>query len=44
MVPAAALGYRTVFIDRHGEPLVSSPTRVLPDLAGLPRAIAGLEG
>jgi 2-haloacid dehalogenase len=44
MVPAAALGYRTVFIDRHGEPLVSSPTRVLHDLAGLPRAIAGIDG
>ena len=43
MVPAAALGYRTVFIDRHGEPLVSSPTRVLRDLAGLPGAIAELE-
>jgi 2-haloacid dehalogenase len=43
MVPAAALGYRTVFIDRHGEPLVSSPTRVLRDLAALPEAIAELE-
>ncbi|MDQ6858931.1 MAG: HAD hydrolase-like protein [Chloroflexota bacterium] len=43
MVPAAALGYRTVFIDRHGEPLVSSPTRVLRDLAGLPEAVAELE-
>jgi 2-haloalkanoic acid dehalogenase type II len=44
MVPGAALGYRTVFIDRHGEPLVSSPTRVLRDLAGLPGAIDELEG
>jgi 2-haloalkanoic acid dehalogenase type II len=44
MVPGAALGYRTVFIDRHGEPLTSSPTRVLRDLAGLPRAIDELEG
>ena len=44
MVPAAALGYRTVFIDRHGEPLVSSPTRVLRDLSGLPAAVAALEG
>lgn len=43
MVPAAALGYRTVFIDRHGEALTSSPTRVLRTLAGLPRAIAELE-
>jgi 2-haloacid dehalogenase len=43
MVPAAALGYRTVFIDRHGEALVSSPTRVLRDLSQLPRAIADLE-
>ena len=43
MVPAAGLGYRTVFIDRHGEALTSSPTRVLRNLAGLPRAIAELE-
>ena len=43
MVPAAALGYRTVFIDRHGETLVSRPTRVLRDLADLPRTIADLE-
>jgi 2-haloacid dehalogenase len=43
MAPAAALGYRTVFIDRHAEPLTSAPTRVLRDLAGLPRAIALLE-
>ena len=42
MVPAAALGYRTVFIDRHGEALVSTPTRVLPDLSGLPPTIADL--
>ena len=43
MVPGAALGYRTVFIDRHGEALVSAPTRVLRNLAGLPQSIAGLE-
>ena len=43
MVPAAALGYRTVFIDRHGEPLLSTPTRVLRDLAPLARTIAELE-
>ena len=43
MVPGAALGYRTIFIDRHGEPLTSSPTRVLRDLAALPTTIADLE-
>jgi 2-haloalkanoic acid dehalogenase type II len=43
MVPAAALGYRTVFIDRHGEPLETTPTRVLHDLSDLPRTIAELE-
>jgi 2-haloalkanoic acid dehalogenase type II len=43
IVPAAMLGYRTVFIDRHGEPLTSSPTRVLRDLSALPEAIAELE-
>lgn len=44
MIPAARLGYRTVFIDRHAEALVSAPTRVLRDLSGLPHAIAGLDG
>jgi len=39
MRPAAALGYRTVFIDRHGERLETSPTRVLRDLAPLPDTI-----
>lgn len=43
MVPGTALGYRTVFIDRHAEPLVSSPTRVLPDLSGLSATISELE-
>jgi 2-haloacid dehalogenase len=43
MVPGAALGYRTVFIDRHAEPLVSSPTRVLRDLVGLPTTMAELD-
>jgi len=43
MVPAAALGFRTVFIDRHGERLTTAPTRVLRDLTGLPGIIAGLE-
>jgi 2-haloacid dehalogenase len=43
MVPASALGYRTVFINRHGEPLGNvRPTRVLSDLAPLPGTIAEL--
>jgi 2-haloacid dehalogenase len=42
MRPAAALGFRTVFIDRHGESLETSPTRVLRDLATLPVVIADL--
>ncbi len=43
MPPAAALGFRTVFIDRHAEPLTTTPTRVLRDLSSLPAAIAELE-
>ena len=43
MVPGAALGFRTVFIDRHGEALTATPTRVLRDLSTLPAAIAELE-
>ena len=43
MVPAAALGFRTVFIDRHAEPLTTTPDRILRDLSGLPEAIAALE-
>jgi len=43
MVPAAALGYRTVFIDRHAETLMTAPTRVLRDLSRLPATIADLE-
>ena len=39
MRPAADLGYRTVFVDRHGEPLTTSPTRVIPDLSTLPSVI-----
>lgn len=39
MRPAAALGFRTVFIDRHGEKLETSPTRVLHDLSTLPDLI-----
>ncbi|CAN5230959.1 HAD family hydrolase [soil metagenome] len=42
MRPAAALGYRTCFVDRHKEPLVTAPTLVLPDLSGLPEAVAGM--
>jgi 2-haloacid dehalogenase len=42
MRPAAALGFRTVFIDRHGETLETSPTRVLPDLSTLPDVIGEL--
>ena len=39
MRPAASLGYRTVFVDRHGEKLETSPTRVIRDLASLPDVI-----
>ena len=39
MRPAADLGYRTVFVDRHGEALATSPTRVIPDLRSLPDVI-----
>jgi 2-haloacid dehalogenase len=43
MRPAAALGYRTVFVDRHGEKLETAPTRVIGDLAALPAVIDELE-
>jgi 2-haloacid dehalogenase len=43
MRPAASLGYRTVFVDRHGEKLETSPTRVIADLATLPDVIDALE-
>jgi 2-haloacid dehalogenase len=43
MRPAAELGYRTVFVDRHGEMLVTAPTRVIPDLTSLPSVIDELE-
>jgi 2-haloalkanoic acid dehalogenase type II len=43
MRPAASLGYRTVFVDRHGEKLETSPTRVVADLASLPDVIDALE-
>ncbi len=44
MVPAAALGYRTLFVNRHGEPIPPgvAPTRALPDLTALPDAIDDL--
>ena len=42
MRPASALGFRTVFIDRHGETLETSPTRVLRDLSTLPEVISEL--
>jgi 2-haloacid dehalogenase len=42
MRPAAALGFRTVFIDRHGEAMTTSPTRVLRDLSTLPEVISEL--
>jgi FMN phosphatase YigB (HAD superfamily) len=41
--PAAALGYRTVFVDRHGEKLETAPTRVISDLGPLPDMIDALE-
>ena len=42
MRPAAQLGFRTVFVDRHGEELTTSPTRVIPDLSALPGTVAQL--
>ena len=42
IVPAAAQGYRTVFINRHGSPQplgAVAPTRTLPDLKALPGVI-----
>jgi 2-haloalkanoic acid dehalogenase type II len=45
MVPAARLGLRTVFVNRNAEPVVgAAPTRVLPDLADLPRVVRELSG
>ena len=43
MRPAAALGYRTIFVDRHGELLQTSPSRVIRDLTTLPDVIDELE-
>lgn len=43
MIPAAGLGYRTVFINRHRDPVSgAAPTRVLADLALLPEAVDDL--
>ena len=45
IVPAAAQGYRTVFINRHGKPQplgAVTPTRTLPDLEALPGVIDAL--
>lgn len=40
MIPAGRLGYRTVFINRHREPVTGvRPTRVLTDLTSLPQAV-----
>ena len=39
MRPASSLGYRTVFVDRHGETLTTNPTRVVSDLSTLPAVI-----
>ncbi|HET8567518.1 MAG TPA: HAD family hydrolase [Candidatus Limnocylindria bacterium] len=40
--PAGALGFRTVFVDRHGERLMTEPTRVIRDLSTLPDVVAEL--
>jgi len=43
MIPAAARGYRTVFINRHAEPIVGcAPIAALPDLRELPRVVGEL--
>jgi 2-haloacid dehalogenase len=43
MIPAAARGYRTVFINRHAEPVVGcAPIAALPDLRELPRVVGEL--
>jgi len=43
MRPAAELGFRTVFVDRHGEDLVTAPSRVIRDLSALPETMRRLE-
>jgi 2-haloacid dehalogenase len=43
MIPGAALGFRTVFINRHDEPVAgAAPAAVLRDLRDLPATIARL--
>jgi 2-haloalkanoic acid dehalogenase type II len=43
VAPATALGYRTVFINRHGEDVRGgAAARTLPDLAALPETIEDL--
>jgi 2-haloacid dehalogenase len=43
VVPAGALGYRTIFINRRRAPITAgAPTRVLTDLAFLPDTVADL--
>lgn len=43
MIPAAARGYRTVFINRHAEPVVGcAPIATLADLRELPRVVSEL--
>ncbi len=45
IVPATALGYRTVFVNRHHAPITGGPpTRVLADLRTLPQVIDELAG
>ena len=45
IVPAGALGYRTVFINRGGDAITgATPTRVLHDLHTLPEVIRELAG
>jgi 2-haloacid dehalogenase len=43
VVPATALGYRTVYINRHDAPVADAePTRVLADLSRLPETVGAL--
>lgn len=43
MVPASALGYRTVYVNRHDAPVTgAAPTRVLTDLTRLPETVREL--
>ncbi|MDP9265299.1 MAG: HAD hydrolase-like protein [Chloroflexota bacterium] len=43
IVPATALGYRTVYVNRHADPIGAvAPTVQIPDVASLPETIAHL--